>query len=730
MTQGIRSTAHDRESSWRSAAGAEKRPSGKPLAIAVLLGTIGLAASVSVLLQGFSVGIGNNIHHIPIVLRLYDLPQFANDAFIQSLRHFVSFIYFAMAMVATPDNVASLFLLAHLATRALTIAAATQIALTLGLRDWKQIGLFIAVMAFGIPFYGVSAVGLDGLWINYFTHTELAQAVALLTLCLTVRDRFWLAAMLWGVAFDLNAFVGAWCVVPLALLAISFVRRAGAAAMRSLLIAAGSAVAIVVPDLVWIWATVKGQSIDFSYLQFLRDFEPHHFMIDVASWDALVRLGVIALTGILGLWLLAWPRGWAVAYAGFGAVFLAGCAAPFLTGSALILNLHLLRVDGIIQSLAAAFAIAAFLREALREGADVEARIAASLGLVSILIGPWSLILLALSILLLCRGERFAVAVAVVIALSIAADFLSGGQPVATLWGPGRLIALVGFGLALYAGSIARSLPICALGLMLLSGIDAWFGAAAALLFAASILLRAPTLKRLASVLVACAAVLLGLSVKGGLLLGANRLTLAAVLLIGLGAILLARIVAWRIAVPIGASFVLLLLRIWGGDFQGIPRVAEDPPSDDQLEALHPVAPEWREVQLWARAHTDPAATFLVPPELSGFEQGALRRVWVADREGAAVMWQPQFFHQWWTRENEVWRLRDLDAALAYACRNAIAYIVLDKRVTAAHVSASARPPFNRPAVVVGDATASPVFRNRLFDVFAVSPCVLPRAKL
>lgn len=678
------------------------------------------------LLQGFSFGIANNIYHIPIVLKLYDLPQFANDAFIQSLRHFVSFIYFLMALVATPGNVEHLFLFAHLLTRALNIGAATIIALTLGLRDWKSIGLFIVFITFGMAFYGTSPVGLDGLWIDYFSHTELAQAVALLALCCAVRDRFWPAAALWGIAFDLNAFVGAWCVLPIAALAIDFARRRGAVALRPLLIAAILAIAIIIPDVVWIWNTVKGERVDFSYRAFLRNFEQHHFMIDAASWDALLRFTTIVSTGVLGLWLLASPR-WRAVYAMFGLVFLAGCAAPFLTGSALILNLHLLRVDGLIQFLAAAFAIAALIVEALADRSLSERAIIASLGLVYVLAGTWDLILLALAVVLACRRDRYGVAVAVLVSLGIASEFLIGAHASAPLWGAGRLIAVAAFGLAIYAGSLVQSLPVYVMGLMLLSGINPWFGAAAALLVAASVVARAPRIKPAAWLLIIVAAVLLSQSVGHGSLTGTNGLTLATAAFIGAGAWWLARLQRLRTAALVLGCAALLLLRAGGGDFQGPAPVAAGVPSDDQLESFEPAAPEWREVQLWARDNTDPRALFLVPPALSGFEQGALRRAWVVDREGAAVMWEPQFFHEWWARENDVRRLDDFTAMIAYACENNINFIVLDKRPHARErAPAAARPLFDRVAVTP-TATASPVFRNRFFDVFAVAPCVPPQ---
>src|SRR5579862_2883124 len=100
------------------------------LAIIVIAAAIG-----SIFVQGFEYGSGNNFFHIPIVLRLYDLTQFSDDGFLQSLRHFTSFIYFMMAQVATPANAKYLFLVAHFLTRAITFLALSSIAWSLGVRD-------------------------------------------------------------------------------------------------------------------------------------------------------------------------------------------------------------------------------------------------------------------------------------------------------------------------------------------------------------------------------------------------------------------------------------------------------------------------------------------------------------------------------------------------------------------------------------------------------------------
>src|ERR1700759_4239797 len=103
------------------------------IALAVLIATI------TVLLQPFQFDINNNAFHIPIVLRWYDLPRYADDPFIQSLRQFASPVYPIVSWFATPSTIEGIFFGLWFASRALTCFALMSLAETLGLVGiWRQ----------------------------------------------------------------------------------------------------------------------------------------------------------------------------------------------------------------------------------------------------------------------------------------------------------------------------------------------------------------------------------------------------------------------------------------------------------------------------------------------------------------------------------------------------------------------------------------------------------------
>jgi hypothetical protein len=106
---------------------------------------------------------------------------------------------------------------------------------------------------------------------------------------------------------------------------------------------------------------------------------------------------------------------------------------------------------------------------------------------------------------------------------------------------------------------------------------------------------------------------------------------------------------------------------------------------------------EWEAVGSWAKLATAPESVFLIPitadaapadgvnqraeASIEGsrvFEAMARRRVWIDFKSGAAVMWQPSYYDEWWSRTRAVAPLRTLEQKTAYARRVDISYIVDD----------------------------------------------------
>jgi hypothetical protein len=105
---------------------------------------------------------------------------------------------------------------------------------------------------------------------------------------------------------------------------------------------------------------------------------------------------------------------------------------------------------------------------------------------------------------------------------------------------------------------------------------------------------------------------------------------------------------------------------------------------------------EWAVLGHWARQKTRSDAVFLIPAldnyrpapsredeeiayTLSGstaFEYESHRQIWVAYKQGGAVMVKPSFYKTWWRRVSEVDALQSLDEKLAYARANTIDYVI------------------------------------------------------
>src|SRR5258708_4662122 len=89
-------------------------------------------AAITVLLQPFHFDINNNAFHIPIVLRWFDMPRFADDPFIQTLRQFASPVYPILSLFATEATIGGIFFGLWFVLRALTCFALMNLARTLG----------------------------------------------------------------------------------------------------------------------------------------------------------------------------------------------------------------------------------------------------------------------------------------------------------------------------------------------------------------------------------------------------------------------------------------------------------------------------------------------------------------------------------------------------------------------------------------------------------------------
>ncbi|MGY5803390.1 hypothetical protein ACXHMN_18835 [Rhizobium sp. LEGMi12c] len=339
--------------------------------------TVLVATILSFIRTGYLPIDNNNIYHLPILLRSFDQPQFADDAFIQSLRNFASGFWILFSGAGHIINV-KLFLGGWLLiTHWAFLAAALHLAESLGFRDRKLLNVYLLIVSIAGPFIGVT-VGGGGVMLHYFTHSELANASLLFGFSFAMRGGYGHAAVATALTFFLNAFMAVWMIWPLCFLAI-YQMRNGAISLRALLVRGtmGSAIGLIfllLPIANMLSSRQLFIAPPFPYRQFLRDFYPFHFFLESNGNLALINLlcavvATFAACRILGrqakpLCILAW---------GAIAVLVIGTMVPLWTDSRTILNLHLIRsavVIIIFFGVAASLLAAKWLTES--EGASLK----------------------------------------------------------------------------------------------------------------------------------------------------------------------------------------------------------------------------------------------------------------------------------------------------------------------------------------------------------------------
>ena len=542
-----------------------------PLPLLALLATL-----VSIAVQGFAYGVSNNVFHIPLILHDYAQPGFAHDAFAQTLPRYVSPVFPALSLIATRDNLPTVFLLVHAIGRWATLWAMLRILTLLG-TSGPRLLFAAAVLVLAPGLMGITELGRQELLPGYFTHTALAQAALLWSIVHVLQGRFAAACVLAAIAFDINAFVGIWAIGPLlAALPVSRPPR------RTVIVGVVVGAVIAAPVAIWIAVVAASDRTTFDYVAFLRAYYPNHFFIDAASKASILQLAAALVSGalaarLLGVRLLLW------AGAGLATVFVAGILVGATATSPLLLNLHLLRVDGPLILLAACATLAVAVQAAGRD----PFRTACAIGIAgALLIALWPAVLVALVLLQLPANLR---------------DRLAA--PIRPTW---------------------------------------------------------------------------------------DRLTRRPTRILATAAVLLA---AW------GTLVVALKHR---------------PPNSRSTEDRYfigqsPAFPEWWDTKLWARDHTLPAAVFLVPEMLQGFEQDALRPAWVDWKTGAAAMWAPSFHATWSARMDAVTALATPESRIRYACAQHLDYAVLDDR--------------GHPGSGTPVAGVAPAFRNRAFSIYPTRDC-------
>lgn len=363
--------------------------------------TIVTVSILSLLLSGFQYNVYNNAYHIPIALGWVDDPAFRDDLIVPTLHLFASPIYRLLQPVATETNLPTLFLLLTLAGRIATFWAFDAIGRSVGIEGWPARAAFLMILVTSIGIYTTSAIGADGLLIPYFSHSELAQGIALLSVAAMLRGASIRAALLGGLAFDINLFVGVWMLAPLGLACIARLHAAKwrRDAVMHVIRAAAAFAAVATPVLIWVLYSQAGQPIPagFHYAAFLQDLFPYHFFIGSATNAERMLVACQVLAAFCAITMLPHRRIVAMIFGALVLVCAAGIVIGETSSNRWLLNLHLMRSAGMIALVATPLvAAAAFL--ALRDRRPVVSG-SAMLVLLGVLTNSWTLVLPAMLIL-------------------------------------------------------------------------------------------------------------------------------------------------------------------------------------------------------------------------------------------------------------------------------------------------------------------------------------------
>jgi hypothetical protein len=339
-------------------------PDVRPLSAFALPTVVLLCALLSIAISGLESGTGNNLFHLPIIERLYDQPQFANDTFVQSLRYYSSGFWMLLTGLVGREEMLNVFLPLQIISRVLFFVGVLSMARPLGVADRRSQCMLLVLVAVSAMLRGEAPAGGGGLFSEIFTHSELANATVLITLALAARNRFGWALVAVGMTAFINLFMAVWLLPPIAMLmAVSVHKRLLTFKALAVQVVWGGllCLTLITPVLLNIFGNSEfGRSIGFDYRGFLVDYWPVHFIIWEVPKKEIIKFLVIAAAGLSASFLLpvAARRLMVALIAGFMSVWVLGTILPLMTSSPTLLNLHLLR-SSVVVIMLAVLAIAA-----------------------------------------------------------------------------------------------------------------------------------------------------------------------------------------------------------------------------------------------------------------------------------------------------------------------------------------------------------------------------------
>ncbi len=348
-----------------------------------LIAVAAVGAFASVIASGFLFGVNNNLFHLPIVAGLLDKPQFASDPFVQSLRHYASGIWLILRGSGETVEPTWVFLSLHFASRWMAFVGFLACAYLLGVRKSVDRAIFTVLLVLTPYMEGTSLAGGGGLFVRYFTHSEIGNGLTLLLVYFVLQARLAVALALNGLIFFVNAFMGVWNIGLLIMVTIALL----ASQRINLRILAGQslvgliiAILFATPVFHNVLANPEfGTPSGYDHLRYLEEYYPDHFLIWSIGRAEIAELALLTLAGAIA-WLALGraSRLFLVAHASFVIVYLVGIAAPYFTSDPAILHLHLLRVSSTLH-LFAVLALLVLVTRYWREGTEYQKHVVAPL---------------------------------------------------------------------------------------------------------------------------------------------------------------------------------------------------------------------------------------------------------------------------------------------------------------------------------------------------------------
>lgn len=330
------------------------------------------ASCLSLIITGYAFGHNNNVFHLPILLSLYDLPQYGNDVFIQSLRHFSSGVWMILGGLGKYVYAPFLFLILLAVSRFLTFWGLLYCAEYWGLKSHYERLVLTCCLVAAEALYVSSFAGSGGIFLNYFTHSEMANGLTLLALGLILRKKLVAGLAVNGLVFFINAFIAVWNFIPIGMLLVYKIANSQmtfSEVFKKGIFGSALFFVFALPVLLNIFGNPTfGQETGFSYQAFLAEYYPGHFLFNEIGAVQKLQLLMIVALAVMTLRMIGPPgKEFLVVTAGYIAVYVIGIIAPHVTDSPSVLNLHLLRVSTFFHILAA-FGSGALVIFWIREG--------------------------------------------------------------------------------------------------------------------------------------------------------------------------------------------------------------------------------------------------------------------------------------------------------------------------------------------------------------------------